>query len=248
MRVRRTIRLAILWSTGTSLAAALALAQHSQPDRVLIDRVVAVVNNSAILASDVDREERLSILEPDSGNQAPDAKSALDRLISRTLIQQQIRREEEQAVSPSDDQVQARLTELRKDLPVCVQPGCATDEGWTRFLLSHALTQAEVESYLRLRLEMLAFIENRFQQGIRIAPEEIENYYNKTLLAEYPKGQTAPPLNAVSHRIEEILLQQRVNNMFDSWLENLRKQGDVEILDPSLRTAGETAHGEGGAQ
>lgn len=247
MRVWRTIRLAMAWFAALILATVSADAQTAQPGRVLLDRVVAVVNNSAILASDLDREERLSILEPGGGEAAPDPKSALDRLISRTLIQQQIGHEEEMAVSPGGDQVQARLTELRKELPACVRLNCTTQEGWERFLSAHALTQAEVENYLRLRLEMLAFIENRFQQGIRIAPEEIEDYYNKTLLPQYPKGQAPPPLNTVTHRIEEILLQRRVNNMFDSWLDNLRKQGDVEILDPSLETTGQPTRDEGDA-
>ena len=34
-------------------------------------------------------------------------------------------------------------------------------------------------------------------------------------------------------RIEEILLEQQVNVMFGTWLDNLRKQGDVEVLDPA---------------
>jgi hypothetical protein len=38
----------------------------------------------------------------------------------------------------------------------------------------------------------------------------------------------------VAPRIEEILLQQQVNTLFDDWLANLRKEGDVEVLDPSL--------------
>jgi hypothetical protein len=38
-----------------------------------------------------------------------------------------------------------------------------------------------------------------------------------------------------------------VNVLFDDWLQNLRKQGDVEVLDPSLETP-ETAGdaGKGG--
>jgi hypothetical protein len=87
---------------------------------------------------------------------------------------------------------------------------------------------------MRLRLEVLGFIENRFRQGIRIPEEDIEQYYKKTLLPQYPAGQPAPSLDTVSHRIEEILLQQQVNNMFGAWLDNLRKQGDVQILDPAL--------------
>ena len=96
-----------------------------------------------------------------------------------------------------------------------------------------------------MRLEVLSFIELRFRQGIRISPEEIEAYYKDTLLPQYPVGETPPPLQQVSSRIEEILLQQRVNALFDTWLENLRKQGQIEVLDPALETA--TANGNPGA-
>jgi hypothetical protein len=77
----------------------------------------------------------------------------------------------------------------------------------------------------------------RFRQGIRITPDEIETYYKETLLPQYPAAQTPPPLQEVSSRIEEILLQQRVNQLFDDWLANLRKQGQIEVLDPALETA-----------
>jgi hypothetical protein len=43
-----------------------------------------------------------------------------------------------------------------------------------------------------------------------------------------------PPLDQVAPRIQEILLQQQVNTLFDGWLDNLRKQGEIEVLDPSL--------------
>jgi hypothetical protein len=245
MGAQGTIRTAIACSAAFAVAAACVYAQAASP--VLVDRVIAVVNNSAILASDVDREMRLSVLEPNSGKETPDAKSALDRLISRTLIQQQIRREEAQAAAPKEKDVEARIAELRAQLPACIRLNCATAEGWARFLTTQGLTGKEVDDYIQQRLEFLAFIENRFQQGIRIAPEEVEDYYKKTLVPEYAKGQTPPPLQNVSQRIEEILLQEHVNSMFDAWLVNLRKQGDVEILDPALETPGESSQGGGGA-
>ena len=102
----------------------------------------------------------------------------------------------------------------------------------------HDLTPEDVESYLRRRIEILGFIELRFRQGIRITQEEIETYYQGTLLPQYPAGENPPPLEQVSSRIEEILLQQRVNELFDNWLSNLRKQGQIEVLDPALETAG----------
>ena len=62
-------------------------------------------------------------------------------------------------------------------------------------------------------------------------------YYRETLLPQYPPGQTPPPLQQVSSRIEEILLQQRVNALFDTWLSNLRNQGQIQVLDPTLKRA-----------
>jgi hypothetical protein len=211
---------------------------------VVIDRTIAVVNDRVILMSDLEREMRISVLEPPSaGGEGRDRRSALERLISRALIQQQIRGEDAPALAPTDAVLQSRLAELRKELPACVQFHCATDQGWVSFLVANGLTMDEVRTYLRHRLEMLSFIENRFRQGIRIPREDVEAYYQKVLTPRYRSSQELPPLDSVAPRIEEILLQQQVNAMFDAWLENLRKQGDIEILDPELAQA---AGGGGG--
>ena len=202
---------------------------------VVMDRVVAVVNNHPILASELDEELRLAILDPgNSLQQTLTRKRALEQLIARALIQQQIRQEEIQSTEPSQAEVDARLNEVRREIPACVRQNCITDEGWKKFLLVHQLTQQRVTSYLRYRLQILRFIEMRFRQGARILPLEIEAYYNDNLLPQYAPGEEKPTLKAVSPRIEEILLQQQVNLLFDEWLRNLRKQGAVEVLDPSL--------------
>ncbi len=211
-------------------------AQQSQP--VVLDRVVAVVNNQAILSSDIDDEIRLSVLDPGRGGLGVLTRArALDQLIGRALIQQQIRQEDEEAAEPDDAEVAARLSEIRNEVPACVHQNCASDAGWKAFLAAHELSAERVEAYLRYRIEILRFIEQRFRQGISISPEEIQTYYDKTLLPQYAKGEAVPPLEKVSSRIEEILLQQRVNVMFDEWLSNLRKQGDVEVLDATLTAA-----------
>jgi hypothetical protein len=159
---------------------------------------------------------------------------ALEQLIARALIQQQIRQEDEKAALPSQAEVDARLTEIRQQLPACVRQHCASNAGWSEFLARHGLTAERVESYLRYRLEVLGFIEQRFRQGIRIEPEAIEDYYRVTLLPQYARGETVPTLKQVAPRIEEILLQQQVNLLFGDWLKNLRAQGEVEVFAPEL--------------
>ncbi len=205
---------------------------------VVLDRVVAVVNNHAILASDLDDEIRLSVLDPNLvGEGALTRPLALDQLISRSLIEQQIRQEDLQAIEPSQQIVNARLDQLRKEFPACVHQNCATDAGWNAFLSSHGLTADRVESYLRYRLEILSFIEERFRQGIQISQPQIDTYYHDTLLPQYKPGETVPPLDQVAPRLQEILLEQQVSVLFDAWLTNLRAQGEVEVLDPSLESA-----------
>jgi len=233
----------VCMGTLTMYAASAPLASQDQDavqsatSTVVLDRVVAVVNNHAILSSDLDDEIRLSVLDPGRAGLGRLTRSvALEQLISRALIQQQIREEDEQAADPPQAEVDARLAELRQEIPACVRQNCASDEGWKLFLTAHHLTPERVESYLRYRLEILRFIERRFRQGVRITPQEIETYYHDTLLPQYRQGDAIPTLDKVSPRIQEILLQQKVNILFDDWLENLRKQGDVEVLDPTLES------------
>jgi peptidyl-prolyl cis-trans isomerase SurA len=231
------------------LCAALGLAAIptqgvGQTAPVVLDRVVAVVNNRAILASDVNEEMLLSVLEPrDAERDTESPQAALQRIISRTLIRQQIREEDATSIEPTSEEVQERLTQIRKQLPICVRENCSTDDGWKAFLNHHGLTQARAESYLRGRMEILRFIELRFRQGIRISQQEIDGYYRDTLEPQYQTGQTPPPLDQVAPRIEEILLQRQVNAMFGGWLDSLRKQGEVEVLDPSLETANDSLPG-----
>jgi len=216
---------------------------------VVLDRVVAVVNNHAILSSDLDDEIRLSVLDPGRGGLGKLTRSvALEQLISRALIQQQIRQEDEQAANPPQAEVDGRLAEIRHEIPACVRENCASEAGWKAFLSEHHLSAERVESYLRYRLEILRFIERRFREGIHISPQEIEAYYHDKLLPQYAPGESIPTLDKVTPRIQEILLQQKVNVLFDDWLENLRKQGDVEVLDPALLSPQkQDAHGTGEA-
>jgi peptidyl-prolyl cis-trans isomerase SurA len=207
---------------------------------VVLDRAVAVVNKQVILSSDLDDEIRLSVLEPDRGRELT-AQEALEQLISRTLIEQQIREQDFQTTEPTPQDVDARVANLRKQLPACVRENCATDQGWEKFLTEHGLTAARVQSYIRYRLEILSFIEQRFRQGIQITQQQIETYYHDTLLPQYQPGETVPPLDQVSSRIQEILLEQQVNVLFSNWLANLRQQGEVEVLDPALAPAIESA-------
>ena len=218
-----------------------SLAQEAQPapqERVL-DRVIAVVNSQVILESDLQLEQHLARLLPINGPEQVTPAQALERLTTRALIEQQILQEDPHGLEIAPTVLADSLAKLRENLPACRHGECETAAGWTAFLATLGLTPVEVSEYWAHRIAVLGFIEQRFRSGIRITPEEIEKYYRETLVPQYAKPGDAPPLNDISQRVQEILLQQRVNGMLSEWLKSLQDQGQVEILDPSLRAPAE---------
>jgi peptidyl-prolyl cis-trans isomerase SurA len=216
-----------------------AVSDANEPQ--MLDRVIAVVNNQAILASDLELEMRIFRLLPlgDEGD-ATQPKS-LERLTTRTLIEQQIVQEDPHGMDITPAELEAGLAELRQSLPACKHRDCTTPAGWSAYLATLGLTSDRVADYWSHRMAVLRFIEQRFRSGVRIAPEDIQKYYRETLVPLYDKPKDAPTLDKIGPRIQEILLQQQVNALLNDWLKSLQDQGQVEILDPALTMPKNTA-------
>jgi peptidyl-prolyl cis-trans isomerase SurA len=212
---------------------------------VVLDHVVAVINGSVILQSDVTEEMGYAVLQPfsiDSTRNTP--QRALQRLIDRDLILQQMRTA--QTVDPpTPEEVQERIAQLRAVIPECAQYHCETETGWQACFKAKSLTEKEVEAHWSQRMLILSFIQSRFGNGVRVTEAEIADYYNKTLVPQLQaKGMKPPPLAGVSSRIEEILLQQRVSSLLLEWLQSLKSEGSVSILDPAYGKVGTTGAGD----
>jgi peptidyl-prolyl cis-trans isomerase SurA len=201
------------------------------PRGVELDRVVAVVNGDLILDSDVDEERRLSAFQPFRVIRETGRDQSLERLVDRTLILQQSRLQPETPIT--DAQIEAQFAVLRKDIPACKEQHCETDAGWQKFVTDQGFTMEELKSLWGQRMEVLRFIEERFRTGIRISDEDIQGYYEKTLLPEYARQKAlAPKLETIAPRIQEILLQQQVSGLLTDWLKSLRAQGSVRMMQP----------------
>lgn len=221
------------WTQSTPATAAPVAPVEKQPPMqgVELDRVVAVVNGELILESDVDEDRRLAVFQPFRQAAVFSRQSTIDRLIDRMLILQQSKLENEDPIPDKD--VEAQFATLRKDIPACKEYHCETDAGWLKFVTDNGFTMSELTAIWRQRMQVLQFIELRFRMGIHIPDSEIKGYYDKTLLPEYARQHaTAPKLETISKRIEEILLQQQVSNLLSDWLKTLRAQGTVRVLPP----------------
>lgn len=206
-------------------------------NRVLMDRIVAVVNNDLILESDIDAEQRFAAFTPLRPDSTETRDKLIERLIDRDLIEQQMRLQPQAPVSDAD--LDAELANLKKNIPECATYHCDTAQGWAKFCADHGFTVEEVRERWRTRMNVLRFIEQRFRMGIRITQPEIDAYYKNKLVPAYQKDRIAPPAeSAISDRIQELLLQQQVTGLLDDWLKALRAQGSVRFLESSNNTSG----------
>jgi hypothetical protein len=207
------------------------------PGGVLLDRAVAVVNGSVILESDVEDEMRFAFLQAEPAESAEARRRALNRLIDRDLILQQMKTDQTTS-PPSDQQVEREIARIRAQIAECAPHKCDSQAGWEAFLSTQGLTAAEVEDHWRQRIMILSFIQTRFGASVHVAPAEVAQYYKQQLAPYFERRKlNPPPLAGVSDRIREILLQQHINVLLNDWLANLRSEGNERILDPGYAQA-----------
>lgn len=232
------LALVLTLSGGEGILAQTSASPANTDHYVALDHVVAVIDGEVLLESDVQEEMRFAALEPFQPHAGRDTREdALRRLISRVLIVQQMRQQSQFNVKVSDSEVEKSLKDLRSHLPQCSKFKCDTEAGWKAFLATNELTNAEVVDHWKKRLTILDFINVRFRTGIRISHHDIEDYYNNSVVPAFTKQhESAPPLNDVSSRIQEVLLQQQVNGLLRDWLNSLREEGNVQIVDPEYAT------------
>jgi peptidyl-prolyl cis-trans isomerase SurA len=204
-----------------------------------IDRIVATVNGELILDSDLDKEMRFEKLTADDGvekepttNPAATGRAQLlERMINRDLILQQIKVQNDDPLPK--ETVDQQIAAIRSTLSACKQFHCETDAGWAAYLKTQGFTPADFRESWRDRMSVLLFIEQRFRTGIRVDQQRVSDYYNKTMLPEYKaKGVKAPPLDSLSERIQDLLVEQEVSKLLSDWLQSLRSQGGIVVLHP----------------
>ncbi|MHB8302386.1 MAG: peptidylprolyl isomerase [Acidobacteriaceae bacterium] len=214
----------------------------------VLDRVVAVVDETAILASDVDEEMRFAALQPEKEPAADNTpQRALSRLIDRALIDRQ-RLLQPGLADVSQTDVDRAVENLRKTIPGCRQYHCTEAAGWFAFLKAHEFTVQEVDERVRERLEALKFIDMRFGNAARIPRADVQKYYDDVLRPALQRNHAVvPEMKAVAPRIREILRQQQIGAMVDEWLKGLHSEGQVHVLDSAYASGGDFG-GAGRAQ
>ncbi|MCC6536734.1 MAG: hypothetical protein IT162_04240 [Bryobacterales bacterium] len=194
----------------------LAVAALAAPGEVL-DCVVATVGRQAITRSAVDEQLRIAAFL--NGEAAPDTsveakRRTLERLIDVALIRREM--EISRYVAPAASAA-PKLTYDAKQLA------------------ARGLDEAAVKRHLELQAQTLSFVELRFRPGSSVTDGEMELYYREKYLPDWQRanaGKTASPpeLDDVRDRIEAVLLEQRIDQAMEAWLQEARRQVRVRYV------------------
>ena len=196
----------------------------------MLDRIVATVNQKPILASDVDDAAHFEALQQGKVPDAMDTnrRAVLNRVIERELICQQMPDTFEPAVAAID----AHIAEIRTQFPMA-----KTEAEWSDLLATFGFDESILRDDVRLQLKVVHFLDIRLRPTVRVDNEEIGDYYSRTLVPKLKAaGATAEPIDKLKDKIEEVLLQQKMTEVFDAWVANLKSQGSIRVLDPDLAT------------
>ena len=205
------------------LQLVLALLALSTASAQVIDRMAAIVNRHVVMESEVDQEARIEYLmagKPLEKLTQPDTAPALDRLIDRSLLEQQVGKDMD--VEPAPEEVAAELGRVRQQFP----RAAATVEGWNALLAAYGVTERDIEDHLAAQLRVLRLLICGFADwsgwtGMPSTPI----ISRSSFLNCGNEARPEPPVTEVSGKIEKILTEQGIDEMLNHWLETLRVPG-----------------------
>ncbi len=217
----RAFRPALL-AAFLSLAALPALAQTSpKPAPKLQDRVLAVVDEDPILASDVERAIKLGLQQP----QSDEADAQFRRRVLNELIEERLRFHEMDRFGFEQvpvAEIDAQVKTIRSRFP--------DDAAFQKALKEVGLDTRRLRQLVARQLLTYTYVDERLGPRVFVSLDDVNRYYREVLTPEMQrKAQPVPPLEEVRDLIRETLRQQKLTEEIQTWTEELRREADIVI-------------------
>jgi len=209
------------------LAAGMAAGVRVCPAAQTLDRVVASIGHAAITASDVEQEYRLECFLDAQWPPPPPNSATLAKAREHLTYQTLLTREENPGPAEkaeSEKSAVERLAALRKTF--------GGPEDFQGVLQDLGMTETEVLARLAQQELMLRLIDQRLRPAASPSDDEVAGYYRSAFVPEFQKkngGAAAPSLSEVEGQIREILIQKRINELLDQWIEELKPTTNVRF-------------------
>ena len=221
-----------------TILASLLMGSIAVRSSEVLDRMVATVNGHVILQSDWDEELRFECFmsrHPLVDLSADERKAALNRLIDQEILREQMRLMDSSPASA--EQIQKQMEALKTDQRQ------HAGEAWETVLSQYHLTDKIIENHVAAELEQFQLMDTRFRPSIQVSAAEVAKYYRERLVPKLSASDVIS-LTEATPKIREILMQEKINQLLNSWLETLRAQAQVRTTITSSSSDAERSQGE----
>ncbi len=185
--------------------------------------VVAVVNEEEVskddfetLKSRVAMQQGFDIASLDEETKKLFEQQIVDELVNQVLLEQVI---DEMGVSVSQEEVDNRLADTKEQL--------GGEEAFEQALIAEGLSEEELRSQISLSLRTQAYLEEELDlSSVEATDEEVEALYAQ----EAAQSEDAPAFEDVRDQVEEMVIQQKQQALFEQFIQELRSEADIQIL------------------
>ena len=206
-----------------SLVLALAASSFVR-GQVVVDRILARVENDIILLSDVSELKEYQELV----NGKSESESAIvDRLIDQWIV----RSEAELSRFP-----QPKEEEIDREVARVVKSFNSAEEYEARKKQS-GLNDAEVRKIVTAQSYLDAYLDSRFRPSVQIDEKAVEDFYQSAVIPRAKaRGQEPPTLEASRDTIQDVLVQSDIDEQAARWLKESRDRLHVQkFLDEGTK-------------
>ncbi len=201
---------------GLLLAACLGAPVLSA--QVVVDRVVARIENDIITLSDV---RDLAAYQRLSGRRPAPQPELLQQLIDQWIVANDAAAARFPA--PPAQQVDAQLAALQNQV--------GTPQQFAARLRELNLSEQDVRRLVAKQIFLDLYLERRFRAVARVQPADVERYYRDEFVPQLQRRKQAfPPLDDVRDSITDLLLERDITRLAQQWIEQTRASLDVEIF------------------
>lgn len=209
-------------------AAAPRPASAAPPAQAALDETVATVNGDLVLKSDI----LWSLALDPAVAPAEFWRSDVQEMMLRTIVDQRLLLQEAArlpATQVTDEELQSARAELAAQFN-----GPDDPTRFERRLELVGLTEPRLRRILRDRLQITKFVDFRFRSFVIVTTPEITDYFETEILPTLPdrgEGAAASALAANRDKIQQLLVEEKINNSIESFLEDARARAEVVRLD-----------------
>jgi hypothetical protein len=188
----------------------------------IIDRIAVSVGKHVITASDIDREIRVTaFLNGAAADFAPGTRrAAAGRMVEQALVRNEL--ETSRYPTPAPKEIDPVVAQLKKDR-------FPNAPDFQSSLNQYGITEQDLRDELLWQRTLLSFVDVRFRPSVQVTDQEIEDYFEKTVL---PAAQAAHKGGAVTlddyrDEIDATLTGQREDAEMSRWLDLAKKRTDI---------------------